>query len=79
MSDTDQLADLLCKVVDVARALEAERDQLRAELAAERERVERLRMFLYDVLDYAGWENPAYVERVRALHPGDLDEEPPRG
>lgn len=42
--------------------------------AAERERVERLRHVLYLTLDYAGWENPAYVDALDALHPGDFDE-----
>ena len=72
MSDTDQLADLLCKVVDVARALEAERDQLRADLAAERERVERLRA----VARAAGQEpwldtSDAVCAALDALHLGD--------
>lgn len=72
MTDADQLAALLCKVVDVARALEAERDQLRADLAAERERVERLRA----VARAAGQEpwldtSDAVCAALDALHLGD--------
>ena len=60
------------------------RDQLRADLAAERERVERLRRVAkqahYMLKTRMGYDAEPDVERaLDALHPGDLDDEAPRG